>query len=116
MNAVCHKAADRGVVAIAIGGDAMRLFVPSARPMALMCGCLTMRSHMATNLALDQDMLDHAFRVSGEPTKKAAVSIVRLPSSSASSSGTPASTSSPNGNASVEPAGRHLGLVAGLSP
>jgi len=28
---------------------------------------------MATNLALDQDLLDHAFRVSGEPTKKAAV-------------------------------------------
>jgi hypothetical protein len=29
--------------------------------------------NMATNLALDQDLLDHAFRVSGEPTKKAAV-------------------------------------------
>jgi len=29
--------------------------------------------HMATNLALDRDLLDHAFRVSGEPTKKAAV-------------------------------------------
>ena len=28
---------------------------------------------MATNLALDQNLLDHAFRVSGEPTKKAAV-------------------------------------------
>lgn len=28
---------------------------------------------MATNLALDQDLLEHAFRVSGEPTKKAAV-------------------------------------------
>jgi hypothetical protein len=28
---------------------------------------------MATNLALDQDWLDHAFRVSGEPTNKAAV-------------------------------------------
>jgi hypothetical protein len=28
---------------------------------------------MATNLALDQELLDHAFRVSGEPTKKAAV-------------------------------------------
>ena len=31
------------------------------------------RPHMATNLALDQDLLDHAFRLSGEPTKKAAV-------------------------------------------
>jgi hypothetical protein len=28
---------------------------------------------MATNLALDQDLLDRAFKVSGEPTKKAAV-------------------------------------------
>jgi hypothetical protein len=28
---------------------------------------------MATNLALDQDLLDRAFQVSGEPTKKAAV-------------------------------------------
>jgi Arc/MetJ family transcription regulator len=28
---------------------------------------------MATNLALDQELLDQAFRVSGEPTKKAAV-------------------------------------------
>jgi len=28
---------------------------------------------MATNLALDQDLLDRAFRVSGELTKKAAV-------------------------------------------
>ena len=28
---------------------------------------------MATNLALDQDLLDRAFRVSGEPTRKAAV-------------------------------------------
>ena len=28
---------------------------------------------MATNLALDQDLLDRAFLLSGEPTKKAAV-------------------------------------------
>lgn len=28
---------------------------------------------MATNPALDQDWLDHAFRVRGEPTQKAAV-------------------------------------------
>ena len=28
---------------------------------------------MATNLALDQELLEHAFRVSGETTKKAAV-------------------------------------------
>jgi Arc/MetJ family transcription regulator len=28
---------------------------------------------VATNLALDQELLEHAFRVSGEPTKEAAV-------------------------------------------
>ncbi|MGB5135387.1 MAG: type II toxin-antitoxin system VapB family antitoxin [Prochlorococcaceae cyanobacterium] len=28
---------------------------------------------MGTNLALDEDLLDHAFRVSGEPIKKATV-------------------------------------------
>ncbi len=28
---------------------------------------------MATNLALDPELLDRAFRVSGEPTRKAAV-------------------------------------------
>jgi Arc/MetJ family transcription regulator len=28
---------------------------------------------MATNLALDPDLLERAFRVSGEPTKRAAV-------------------------------------------
>ena len=28
---------------------------------------------MATNLALDPDLLEEAFRLSGEPTKKAAV-------------------------------------------
>jgi hypothetical protein len=28
---------------------------------------------MATNLGLDGDLVKHAFRVSGEPTKKAAV-------------------------------------------
>ncbi|MGO3152679.1 MAG: type II toxin-antitoxin system VapB family antitoxin [Galactobacter sp.] len=28
---------------------------------------------MATNLALDPDLLDHALRVSGQPSKKAAV-------------------------------------------
>jgi len=39
----------------------------------MMCRHLLTRSHMATNLALDQDLLDHAFRLSGEPTKKAAV-------------------------------------------
>jgi len=40
---------------------------------ALLCRLFTQEPHMATNLALDQELLDHAFRVSGEPTKKAAV-------------------------------------------
>ena len=38
-----------------------------------MCKMASQELHMATNLALDQELLDHAFRVSGEPTKKAAV-------------------------------------------
>ena len=32
-----------------------------------------MLSHMATNLALDPDLLERAFRLSGEKTKRAAV-------------------------------------------
>jgi Arc/MetJ family transcription regulator len=32
-------------------------------------------SHMATNLAIDPELLEHAFRVSGERTKKAAVTL-----------------------------------------
>jgi Arc/MetJ family transcription regulator len=39
----------------------------------LLCRLFTEEPHMATNLALDPDLLDRAFRVSGEPTKKAAV-------------------------------------------
>ncbi len=38
-----------------------------------MCRLSTAEPHMATNLALDQELLDRAFRVSGEPTKKVAV-------------------------------------------
>ena len=36
---------------------------------SMMCGDL----HMATNLAIDPDLLEKALRVSGEKTKKAAV-------------------------------------------
>ena len=36
---------------------------------SVMCGDL----HMATNLAIDPDLLEKALRVSGEKTKKAAV-------------------------------------------
>ena len=38
-----------------------------------MCRLHLKESHMATNLALDHELLERAFRVSGEPTKKAAV-------------------------------------------
>ena len=41
------------------------------RPTGLRLLCKEL--HMATNLALDPDLLEEAFRVSGEPTKKAAV-------------------------------------------
>jgi len=50
-----------------------------------MGGFSTVESPMARHLALNQELLDRAFRVSGEPTKKAAVTralqafIARLP-------------------------------------
>lgn len=38
-----------------------------------MCKLLCKESHMATNLAIDPDLLDRALEVGGEPTKKATV-------------------------------------------
>ena len=38
-----------------------------------MCGCLCNDLHMATNLAIDPELLERALAVSGERTKKAAV-------------------------------------------
>jgi len=38
-----------------------------------MCRLLCKESHMATNLAIDPELLDRALEVSGERTKKAAV-------------------------------------------
>ncbi len=38
-----------------------------------MCDDLCESMHMATNLAIDQDLLERAVRVSGEKTKTAAV-------------------------------------------
>jgi Arc/MetJ family transcription regulator len=38
-----------------------------------MCGLLCSLSHMPTNLAIDPDLLERALAVSGEKTKKAAV-------------------------------------------
>ncbi len=38
-----------------------------------MCELICDRSHMATNLSIDPELLDKALQVSGEKTKKAAV-------------------------------------------
>ena len=38
-----------------------------------MCKCVCGESHMATNLSIDPELLDRALEVSGERTKKAAV-------------------------------------------
>lgn len=43
------------------------------RSTSRMCKLLHKESHMATNLAIDPDLLDRAVRVSGERTKKAVV-------------------------------------------
>ena len=40
-----------------------------------MCRLLHKETHMATNLAIDPDLLDRALEVSGERTKKAAVTM-----------------------------------------
>jgi Arc/MetJ family transcription regulator len=40
-----------------------------------MCKLLHKETHMATNLALDPALLDKVVAVSGEPTKKAAVTL-----------------------------------------
>lgn len=39
----------------------------------MLCDLLCKEGAVATNLALDPDLLEHAFAVSGEKTKKAAV-------------------------------------------
>jgi len=38
-----------------------------------MCGCVCEYLHMATNLSIDPELLEKALQVSGEKTKKAAV-------------------------------------------
>jgi Arc/MetJ family transcription regulator len=38
-----------------------------------LCNLLCKKRHMATNLALDPDLIERAVKVSGEKTKKAAV-------------------------------------------
>jgi len=40
---------------------------------SLTCGALCKDSHMATNLAIDPELIERALAVSGEKTKKAAV-------------------------------------------
>ena len=39
----------------------------------VMCGVMCKYSHMATNLSIDPELLNKALEVSGEKTKKAAV-------------------------------------------
>ena len=55
--------------------SARRLLATSAKPLesALLCKIPHKEAHMATNLAIDPDLLDRALEVSGERTKKAAV-------------------------------------------
>ncbi len=45
----------------------------AASPLAILCRIVCKEAHMATNLAIDPDLLDRALEVSGERTKKAAV-------------------------------------------
>jgi len=40
-----------------------------------LCGALCNRLHMATNLAIDPTLLDRALEISGEKSKKAAVTL-----------------------------------------
>ena len=40
-----------------------------------MCESMCNITHMATNLSIDPELLDHALEVSGEKTKKATVTI-----------------------------------------
>jgi Arc/MetJ family transcription regulator len=49
---------------------------PGLEPIAMiyvMCKIMCRRSHMATNLSLDPALIERALEVSGEKTKKAAV-------------------------------------------
>jgi Arc/MetJ family transcription regulator len=43
------------------------------RPSSVLCKVLCKELHMATNLALDPDLINRAVKVSGEKTKRAAV-------------------------------------------
>ena len=46
---------------------------PKVSADGIMCGSPHKERHMATNLAIDPELLERALRVSGERTKKAAV-------------------------------------------
>jgi len=53
--------------------DAVSLRAMPSR--ASMCGASHREAHMATNLALDPKLLEEVLELSGEPTKKAAVTL-----------------------------------------
>ena len=67
---VCNHIEGRQVTPGA--GTPRRPFAPG-REQAVMCRLMCSDSHMATNLALDPDLLNRALAVSGEKTKKATV-------------------------------------------
>ena len=45
------------------------------QPKRVLCSLVCKEAHMATNLAIDPELLEHALRVSGERTKKATVTL-----------------------------------------
>ena len=82
---------------------------------------------MATNLALDHELLEHALRVGGESTKKAVVTRAlqefiarreqrRVAELFGNWSGTRRSTTRWSGPAGNEPARRYERLVSGFAP
>jgi len=50
-----------------------RIFGTNERERSMMCQVMCNNRHMATNLSLDPELLNRALEVSGERTKKAAV-------------------------------------------
>jgi len=55
------------------GPPVQNSFAQRLQPRWILCRVMCKESHMATNLSLDPDLLDRAVEVSGERTKKAAV-------------------------------------------
>lgn len=58
----------------ALAATTLALFTEAEDPIAL-CGPLCERTHMATNLAIDPELLERAVSVSGAKSKTAAVTL-----------------------------------------